>query len=185
MNCRGKLAALMMLLSAGIQAVASQAHAESEKKITGVVYDIDFIQDANWTQIAIRDGFVGIIRDPRLEVPLVLSLSLNEPVTVYYAEDQPNRILKVVFKRSSPPPVPPKDFYSVAEILVDEANGKTQATLIDAMGNKVLVFTRDPRMEVLLAAAMRDGKKIGYLSFESTTREITRAKLNLDEQRPK
>jgi hypothetical protein len=68
---------------------------------------------------------------------------------------------------------------------MEGARQKCKATVVGTDGNEVKVFTRDLRMESLLTTALREGWKIGYHSFDPRNQEITRGKLNIEDQKRK
>jgi len=151
----------------------------------GEVYDLDYIQNLNWCQVLIRqpvDGFIGFVRDDRLQSPLETAMQLAVPVTVYHDDAKPKRIYRVVVRRAPPVPRPPKGLHYVVEVDVDENDGKCKATVLGSDGKKSKVFTRDARFESILVTALREAWKIGYLDYDPTTGEVSRGKLNIDDQ---
>jgi len=148
----------------------------------GIVHDLDYIQHLNWCQVSFRNGFVGFVREPCLLLPLAAALKLGEPILVDHDDANPNRIQRVVITRK-PPALPAEDgLHYVEEIDVDEAEGKCKVTLVGKHATEVKVFTRDQRMESILVTALLERWKVGYLSFDQITKEITRGKLNIEDQ---
>jgi hypothetical protein len=167
------------LLAAGAFAPAPAPYAAQTE---GTVYDLDYIQNLNSCQVLIRDGFVGIARDVRIQQVLQTAMQLNAPVTVHYEGEQPKHVYRVVLKEPRPLGSIPDGLHRLTRIDFDETDGKCQVQFVTAGGKKALGFTRDLRLEALLVTALREGWQVGYLSIDETTREITRAKLNIEDQ---
>ena len=147
---------------------------------TGKVYDIDYVQDLNWTQIALRGDFIGFLRELRMQSLLQSAMSTGLLATVSYEEADPHRIVRVAVRHDPPPEIPGANQYRVVAIEIDETNGKFSTTFLASDGQQNTAFTRDSRMELILLDAFRERWKIQELIIEANTSEILRGKVNLD-----
>lgn len=155
---------------------------------TGEIYDLDYLQNLNWCQVLLRDplgGFIGFVRDERLLAPLATAMQLGIPVTVHHDDAQPKRIDRVTLKRMATAGPPPSGFHYVVELDIDESDGKCKATVLASDGSNAKIFTRDEKFEAILLTAFREAWRIGYLSYDTVTGEVSRGKLNSGDQKRK
>lgn len=145
---------------------------------TGEVYDLDYIQTFNWCQVLTRNGsFKGVLRDVRLQQPLQAAMQRGVAATVHYYAGSPNRIYRVEVE--APQPEEPDGLHHVVKLDVDEETGKCEALFLEGGAAPVKGFTRDVRLESLLAVAMGQGWPIKELDIDAATYEIKRGKINL------
>lgn len=157
---------------------------------TGTIYDLDYIQGLNWCQVLLCDALhppgilVGYVRDVHLLTPLRAAMQRGLPVLVSYDNSEPHPITRVVLGSvsSSVHPLPSSGLHKVMQVDIVEREGKYKAILLGEDGVEFNAFTRDIRLADLLICAFVESWSLSYVTIDNASSEITRAKLNTDDQ---
>lgn len=170
--------------------VPSSADNDRGNFASAVVYDLDYGKALDGCQVLMRDGFIGIVREPRLLTLLEGAMKLGKPAIVYFTKGSPNVVHRVVLRQElgsnlGSNPSHDDELYSVAEIDASDTEPLYKVKVMDINRGEQNLFTQDLRMQSILTTALQEGWKVGYLSFDPNTKEIIRGKLNIEDQNSK
>lgn len=148
-------------------------------KFTGIPRDIDFIKNLGWTQVILQgktptDELVAQTKNDRIQSVLLVALSLKSQVTVNYVDGNPKQLTSVILSVTSKE----EEGYVLA-LSVDSKDNSCRASVFDK-GKKVDVWTRSAQMQSILETAVRQSIPVQEFTYDSTTKEITRGKVNVE-----
>ena len=147
----------------------------ADGEFTGVPRDIDFIKNADWTQVILQgaDELVAQTKNDRIESILLVALSMKSKVTVGYVDGNPKKLTSVALSLNG------RDEEGYVRALSFDEEKKCGATVF-YKGQKVNVWTQSAQMQSILETAVRQSIPIQEFTYDPKTKEITRGKVNVE-----
>jgi hypothetical protein len=148
-------------------------------RFMGVPRDIDFIKNLGWTQVILQgpvptDSLVAQTQNDQIESILLVALSLKSEVAVSYVEGNPKKLTSVSLAIKAK-----EEQGYVFSLSVDQKDNYYRAVIFDH-SKKVDVWTKSAQMQNILETAVRQSIPVQEFTFDATTMEITRGKVNVE-----
>jgi hypothetical protein len=147
--------------------------------LEGIPRDIDFVKLVGSTQVVLQasptEDLISFTRNDALLRILLLALALRKPAAVEYVEGARKVLTSAALALNTS-----QDDGQVQLLAFDEKDNYCRARIMN-QGQPVDVWTDSGQVQAILETGAREGIPVG-IEFAEDTKQITRAKVNVEQQ---